>query len=203
MSFLSRWQQRKAEVAREELESEVAAELTQEPQEVTVEAEGAEPEVAQASATETVEGDAEALPDPESIEQGGSFADFLKPGVDPTQRKDALRALWKQPQYNIRDGLCEYDLDYGAQPKLSAAVAAELAKNVFRHVTEAVEQVDKAVASQQERMGVEAEEQTDAAPQLAQTDTAENSSELPTVSGDTGQNDPHASEGVTGSRSEA
>lgn len=206
MSFLSRWQLRKAEVAREEEEAKAPEQPTVDPVDTTTEAEEADvkkadaPEVEAASAAE---GEEAALPDPESIEQGGSFADYLKPGVDPTQRKDALRALWKQPQYNIRDGLCEYDLDYAAQPKLSAAVAAELAKKVFRHVTEAAEEADKVVAGQPESQGEASLEQAVDEPQLAQAESAETPSELPTVREDIGQNDPHDPENRAGSRSEA
>ncbi|MBY5993250.1 DUF3306 domain-containing protein [Ferrimonas balearica] len=175
MSLLSRWQLRKAQVAEEEAKEEA--------QSATAPAEAA-PTDAPLDAAETAETpdgvpqaeaqegtEAEALPDPDSIEEGGSFADFLKPGVDPSKRKEALRALWKQPHYNVRDGLCEYDLDYAAQPKLSAAVAAEVAKNVFRHVSEAVEEVDKAVARQAEASA-----------------EGETPSELPNVPGEEGQN---------------
>lgn len=145
--FLGRWQARRDAVAAEE-----AAELANIP------AQSAEPEALptvdsaeladepRAAAPDTSEGiDAEAdaglppepLPDPDAIEVGGSFARFMSTDVDPLTRTAALRALWKQPQYNHIDGLIEYALDYSNQPKLSADASIELAKKVFRHVMEA------------------------------------------------------------------
>ncbi|ABM01820.1 DUF3306 domain-containing protein [Shewanella amazonensis] len=150
--FLGRWQARREAVAAEE-----AAELanTQELTDASITA----PEVlptADAALTDApkvadtpadlsaeVEADgaaevpAEPLPDPDSIEVGGSFARFMSTDVDPLTRTAALRALWKQPQYNHIDGLIEYALDYSNQPKLSADASMELAKKVFRHVMEA------------------------------------------------------------------
>ncbi|MGL5391027.1 MAG: DUF3306 domain-containing protein, partial [Shewanella sp.] len=76
------------------------------------------------------------LPNPEEIEIGGSFASFMATNVDPAARTAALRTLWKQPHFNEIDGLLEYALDYSNQPKLSAEVSAELAKKVFRYITE-------------------------------------------------------------------
>lgn len=158
MSLLKRWQARKEEVAREKAEqAEQQAEplATAEPlpeQDAVVAETDAEPEAAGQNA------EAEPLPDPDSIEEGGSFAAFMKDDVDPLKRKEALRSLWKQPQFNVRDGLCEYDLDYAKQPKLTADVAAELVKNVFRHASEAEEeQTEQALAEQgdNERLGAE------------------------------------------------
>ncbi|MBY6187380.1 DUF3306 domain-containing protein [Marinobacter hydrocarbonoclasticus] len=210
MSFLSRWQQRKADVAQEEQDAQALETQHAEAEEVAESGPSAEATAAEAAESQQTGAQAEQaeateeapLPDPETIEQGGSFADYLKPGVDPTQRKEALRALWKQPQYNIRDGLCEYDLDYAAQPKLSAAVAAEVAKSVFRHVTEAVEQVDKAVAKQQQLEDNSASEAVKE-PQLAQAATAETPSELPNIREGIGQNDPQEAGKPDKPRSEA
>jgi hypothetical protein len=80
--------------------------------------------------------ESEPLPDPSTIEVGGSFARFMAKSVDPTTKAAALRALWKQPQYGHIDGLLEYALDYTNQPLLSADVSAELANKVFRYVIE-------------------------------------------------------------------
>ncbi|ADN77790.1 conserved hypothetical protein [Ferrimonas balearica DSM 9799] len=206
MSFLSRWQQRKAEVAKEAEEAELVRDTVEPVDDAEPTAEAAAPvegqTEAQVEAAAEEAAEAEALPDPTSIEQGGSFADYLKPGVDPTQRKEALRALWKQPQYNIRDGLCEYDLDYAAQPKLTAAVAAEVAKKVFRHVTEAVEQVDEAVAQQETKLEAADSERAEGV-ELAQAESAQTPSELPNVREDIGQNDPQEGGETESTRSQA
>jgi len=141
--LLSRWNQRREQVAAEEAR-EADGEIT--PQEAIV----AEPTMAveQLQPTEsaieanTAEHDdpnriltAADLPNPDEIEVGGSFASFMGANVDPAAKSAALRALWKQPHFNEIDGLLEYALDYSNQPKLSAEVSAELAQKVFRYIT--------------------------------------------------------------------
>ena len=86
---------------------------------------------------------AEDLPDPEQIELGGSFAAFMANNVDPTAKKAALRALWKQPHFNEVCSMAEYALDYSNQPQLSAADSAELVKKVFRKFIEREEQAQQ------------------------------------------------------------
>ena len=79
------------------------------------------------------------LPNPDEIEIGGSFARFMGANVDPAAKSAALKALWKQPQFNEIDGLLEYALDYTNQPLLAPEVSAELANKVFRHIIKAEE----------------------------------------------------------------
>ncbi|QFU24995.1 DUF3306 domain-containing protein [Shewanella eurypsychrophilus] len=136
--LLSRWNQRRQQVEDERLAEENATARTQAE---TDEQAFSELEVAQSQqeqSSETAEDGkvltAEDLPDPDKIEVGGSFASFMGANVDPTAKAAALKALWKQPQYNEIDGLLEYALDYSNQPKLSAEQSAEIAKKIFRHV---------------------------------------------------------------------
>ncbi|WP_282166965.1 DUF3306 domain-containing protein [Shewanella japonica] len=133
--FFSRWTER-----REQVEAEAAADLaakTQATETEQVSPEG-DTETVDAHTVETAEPEkileAEDLPDPEKIEVGGSFASFMGANVSPAAKSAALKALWKQPQYNEIDGLLEYALDYSNQPKLGPDVSAELAKKVFRNV---------------------------------------------------------------------
>ncbi|MCF1428571.1 MAG: DUF3306 domain-containing protein [Shewanella sp.] len=132
--FFSRWQQRRDQVAQE-------AERAQ--QEPVVESSPL-PEQPQPLANKAGDGERllmeEDLPDPEQIELGGSFAAFMANNVDPTAKKAALRALWKQPHFNEVCRMAEYALDYSNQPLLSAADSAELVKKVFRKVIEREEQ---------------------------------------------------------------
>ncbi|GAA5186733.1 DUF3306 domain-containing protein [Ferrimonas gelatinilytica] len=150
--FLDRWQRRRAAVAEEEAKQ------------AREEAEELESSAMPGEAVEAVESDQAAevqeepeapLPDPEEIEEGGSFAAFMRPDVAADKRQEALRALWKQPHYNVRDGLCEYDLDYAAQPKLSAKVAAELAEKVFRHMVKDVEEGAESAVAQLDKKSPE------------------------------------------------
>ncbi|WP_051202091.1 DUF3306 domain-containing protein [Ferrimonas senticii] len=132
--FFKRWQERKSEVAEHERVEAIEQAQQQADEQVR----------AAAEAEREARGDAPIeLPDPESIEQGGSFADFLKEGVDPATRKQALRALWSQPQYNQLDGLVDYGHDYAAQPLLDGDTAAQLTQSVFRHVKKAADALEK------------------------------------------------------------
>lgn len=134
--FLNRWELRRQRVA-EEAEQE---ELLRQAQDTSSELNALPEESSEhASVTDTESDEAidtEPLPDPSTIEVGGSFARFMAKSVDPTTKAAALRALWKQPQYSHIDGLIEYALDYTNQPVLSADVSAELASKVFRYVVE-------------------------------------------------------------------
>lgn len=154
--FLSRWQARReavaAEQAAEDVELTSAAEPSSPDSADTVAAEASAETAIDAQqpavdGAEEAELAAEPLPDPENIEVGGSFARFMSQDVDPLTRTAALRALWKQPQYNHIDGLIEYALDYSNQPKLSVDASMELAKKVFRHVVESATEEVEAEAS--------------------------------------------------------
>lgn len=143
-SFLSRWAQRKQQALEGEVpdEPEVAADddVT-----ATLTTDVAPATAADAAVTASEDEPqpllgAEDLPDPDSIEIGGSFASFMANNVDPDVKKNALRALWKQPHFSEIDGMMEYALDYSCQPTLSAEVSSELAKKVFRHLLEKTEE---------------------------------------------------------------
>ncbi len=154
--FLSRWQARREAVAAEQAAEDVELTSAAEPSSP----DSADTVAAKASAETAIDAQqpavdgaeeaelaAEPLPDPENIEVGGSFARFMSNDVDPLTRTAALRALWKQPQYNHIDGLIEYALDYSNQPKLSVDASMELAKKVFRHVVESATEEVEAEAS--------------------------------------------------------
>lgn len=152
--FFSRWTQRRQDVEDERLAEEVASAeelVASEPDtEITDEA------VVEQTTDDNQVLTAEDLPDPEKIEVGGSFASFMGANVDPVAKAAALKALWKQPQYNEIDGLLEYALDYSNQPKLSAEQSAEIAKKVFRHVIKKEEQEEQELADSEIDEAIEA-----------------------------------------------
>ena len=140
--FFSRWSQRREQVAAEEaavktqttaeeLVDNKAEEITQAPTAAQV----SQDALSQANEDSHRILTAEDLPNPDEIEIGGSFAQFMGANVDPAAKTAALRALWKQPHFNEIDGLLEYALDYSNQPKLTREVSAELAQKVFRYIT--------------------------------------------------------------------
>lgn len=133
--LLSRWELRRQRVAEEAEQLEQEAAHVDETVDVVALDDASQTNDVDEALTDTNVED-EPLPDPNTIEVGGSFARFMAKNVDPTAKAAALRALWKQPQYGHIDGLLEYALDYSNQPVLSADVSAELANKVFRYVIE-------------------------------------------------------------------
>lgn len=162
--FFSRWTER-----REQVEAEATREVEEQAQKKEEElhlAESSSEDITLESYQSEKILEVEDLPDPEKIEVGGSFASFMGANVSPEAKSAALKALWKQPQYNEIDGLLEYALDYSNQPKLSPEVSAELAKKVFRHVMkdkDETEEEQELLASEGDETVVEA---TDASPAI-------------------------------------
>lgn len=69
------------------------------------------------------------LPDPETLAAGSDFSAFMLPGVSGALRRRALKRLWATGNYNVRDGLDDYDADYH---KLLKPMASELAGKLRR-----------------------------------------------------------------------
>ncbi|MEZ8186798.1 DUF3306 domain-containing protein [Shewanella sp. 5S214] len=130
--LLNRWEIRRQRVAEEAEQEELLQHAREKPDDFNILTAEVDQDNSVIDADEVAE--SEPLPDPSTIEVGGSFARFMAKSVDPTTKAAALRALWKQPQYGHIDGLIEYALDYTNQPLLSADVSAELASKVFRYV---------------------------------------------------------------------
>jgi hypothetical protein len=149
MSRLERWSRRKRNVHSEEdvpatslpatarvdeasLESEVALDnQAEQPQNAPESVEESTPEPGSLDHT---------LPDPDTLEAGSDFSAFMLPGVSGALRRKALKRLWATGNYNVRDGLDDYDLDYRQQLK---PMAAELASKLRRWTHKAEEAVDK------------------------------------------------------------
>lgn len=82
------------------------------------------------------------LPDPETLEAGSDFSAFMVPGVSGALRRRALKRLWATGNYNVRDGLDDYDADYN---KLLKPMASELASKLRRWTHKVEEAVDKSL----------------------------------------------------------
>ena len=67
------------------------------------------------------------MPPVESLAEGADVGAFFSPGVSDALRKRALRAVFRQGRFNIRDGLDDYDEDYSSFPPL-ARITAEMRK---------------------------------------------------------------------------
>ena len=98
--FLSRWSRRKHAASQGKPVEEVPAEKVSE---ALPAAQGSNP---------VVEAAPEPLPPVESLTPESDFAPFMKPGVDPATRQAALKTLFRDPRFNVMDGLDVYIDDY-------------------------------------------------------------------------------------------
>jgi len=106
--FLSRWSRRKIE-ARKQDQGAIPAQAQTPP-------EAQEP----LPPLEEPPGTPEPLPSIESLTPESDFAPFMKAEVDPQLKRDALKALFKDPRYNVMDGLDVYIDDYSKPDPLPA-----------------------------------------------------------------------------------
>jgi len=110
---LKRWSQRKHAVAREV--SKPAAPETQ------------SPVVPASPAAATTAKAAEApLPPVESLTFDTDFTAFMKPDVDPSLKREALKKLFSDTRFNVMDGLDTYIDDYTKFEPLDAETARSL-----------------------------------------------------------------------------
>jgi hypothetical protein len=114
---LKRWSRRK-------LESATKAPTTPTPDvsaATPVDTAGTTPSAA--TATPPVE-----LPPVESLTFDSDFTAFLKPEVDPALQRAALKQLFRDPRFNVMDGLDTYIDDYTKPDPIPPDMLAELVK---------------------------------------------------------------------------
>ncbi len=146
-SFLARWSRRKHEA-----EQVTPVEET-EPVEAPVDTEAQAPdpdtgtadEEAGTTVQETDPEDAD-LPHPDTLDRNSDFSAYLTKRVSSTFRRAAMRRLFSSPEFNVRDGLDDYDEDYTQFQSLGNTVTAHM-----RHHAERLRQRDQDKAEQAER----------------------------------------------------
>lgn len=122
----------------------------------------------------------EQLPDPETLNAGDDFRAFLLPGVGDSLKRRALRRMFKVGNYNVRDGLDDYDDDYAAL----ARVAPDASEHIRRWLRAEPEAPTEPVTAD-----TAPEQDTDsAAEDDGQTTTSENVTQHEEASA---PNDPH------------
>ncbi|MDQ6917455.1 MAG: DUF3306 domain-containing protein [Pseudomonadota bacterium] len=118
---LRRWSQRKLEVAR--AESQPLAETSKRAAAVITDA---EPSPTTPAAALTAPASAlpasEALPPIESLTIDSDFAPFFQPQVDEAVKRAALKQLFRDPRFNVMDGLDVYIDDYTQPDPIPAAM---------------------------------------------------------------------------------
>lgn len=110
-SFVSRWSRRKHQAR----ESAAATPPAPEPP----------PTDAPVEPAESGPTDAD-LPPPESLDADSDYSGYLSERVSEGLRRAALRKLFRLPQFNLRDGLDDYDEDYRNFSALGDAVTADM-----------------------------------------------------------------------------
>ena len=146
-NFLSRWsrlkkQQSSASVADESPEEPNQEALTQHPESATDEI----PTSANDSGdlhdnSEPAPLTDEDMPEIDSLGEESDYSPFLSPGVSDELRTLALRKLFKLPQFNIVDGLNDYDDDFSKMPALSQAVASKMRSWIHEKQEEVVDEI--------------------------------------------------------------
>lgn len=107
--FLGRWSRRKAETRSKAPEPPVAAEAV--------------PTETDAAPAEDTPAPLE-LPDIESLGKDSDYTMFLQDGVPDEIRNLALRKLWlSDPEFNVCDGLDDYDEDYNIIETIANKIA--------------------------------------------------------------------------------
>ena len=81
----------------------------------------------------------ESLPDPESLPAGSDFSVFMATGVSSALRRRALKRLWSTGNYNVRDGLDDYDADYRQTLKPMAEGMADTLRRWTHKVEETLD----------------------------------------------------------------
>ena len=92
------------------------------------------------------------MPDVDSLDEDSDFTGFMSPGVSDELRNIALRKLFHAPEFNIRDGLDEYDEDYTTFEKLGDIVTCDM-----KHQIEMQEQKQREALEQEQQAAAETE----------------------------------------------
>jgi hypothetical protein len=117
--FLARWSRRKLDRDDPEVPGNAAAAVT--------------PSVTADGGPERELTDAD-MPPIETLDADSDYAGFLSPGVSDDLRQQALRKLFSQPDFNITDGLNDYDEDFTQFAGLGSIVTHEMKRLLQREL---------------------------------------------------------------------
>jgi hypothetical protein len=92
----------------------------------------------------------EPLPPVESLTPESDFKPFLKPGVDEGLKRQALRTLFRDPQFNVQDGLDIYIGDYTQPDPIPPEMLARL--NQMSHLGVREPEPDREEASEKKEL---------------------------------------------------
>ncbi|WP_417581459.1 DUF3306 domain-containing protein [Nitrincola sp.] len=105
----------------------------------------------------------EDMPDIDTIDSRSDMSAFFSTGVSSELKRQALRKYFHQPEFNFRDPLDEYNLDYSQPKKLVAVVGEKVRGWAEQQLEDAMQQARDSLA------GVEADRQKIAVDESAET----------------------------------
>lgn len=135
---MSSWSRRRAAVAAEAMQEDVAAQEAALAEERDTLAEKTDSEILEELG----------LPDPDSLGLGDDFKGFMSKAVPERLRKRALRKLWRSnPVLACVDGLNDYDDDYLTQSLGQGAIKTsyQVGKGMLAHLLEVERQANAAL----------------------------------------------------------
>src|SRR5436309_11725693 len=94
------------------------------------------------------------LPPVESLTFDSDFTAFLQPGVDDKVKRAALKQLFRDPRFNIMDGLDTYIDDYTKADPIPPDIVADLLKRGFGSMSETGQEQVAAVNAPHEEPAV-------------------------------------------------
>jgi hypothetical protein len=112
------------------------------------------------------------MPPIDSLDGDSDFSVFMSPGVSDELRTEALHKLFHQPEFNVTDGLNDYDEDYTSFPGLGGIVTREMKRMLKRELQRELETADAA----------ETTAETEAPAEPEDTDFIENHNDEPNES---------------------
>lgn len=109
----------------------------------------------------------EDMPPIEELDEHSDFSQFMSPGVSEGLRRLALRKLFGLPQFDIRDGLNDYDDDFSNMKPLAAELVEKVRSWAVDKQDELTEKVKDDLLSNDEPSAEapETEQKTEAATQ--------------------------------------
>ena len=122
---LRRWSRRKLEAAREKAASAAPASPT--PASAPVVA----PAPVEAAPSAVAPAAVEALPPVESLTIDSDFAPYLEPRVGETLKRQALKQLFRDPHFNVMDGLDVYVGDYSIPDPISTDIVKQMVQGRY------------------------------------------------------------------------
>ena len=131
------------------------------------------------------------MPAIESLSEASDYSQFLSSGVSDELRNLALRKLFNLPQFNIVDGLNDYDEDFSKMPALSQEVVARMRSWMQDKQEQVVNEISDEItdASSLENSAENTEASTDESPDQLTQSTALDSVKTSAIATDNDEED--------------